>query len=77
MTPNIKLHEADSYEMEGRVVTTRTKGRQTRYILPSGARISLVHYKPHSVLEIGGFKSITVRVIGQKSDLTDLYDAVT
>ena len=77
MTPNIKLHEADSYEMEGRIVNTHTKGRHTRYILPSGARISLVHYKPHSVLEIGGFKSITVRVIGPKKDLMDLYEAVT
>ena len=77
MTPSIKLHEADDYTMEGRVLVTHTKGRRTRYILPSGARISLVHYKPHSVLEIGGFKSITVRVIGKKADLTDLYDAVT
>ena len=77
MTPNIKLHEADEYTMEGRIVVTHTKGRHTRYILPSGARVSLVHYKPNSVLEIGGFKSITVRIIGPKKDLTDLYAAVT
>lgn len=77
MTPNIKLQEVDSFKYEGRILYTVQAERVTRYILPSGARVSLMHYKGNSVLEIGGLKSITVRVSGPKKDLIALYEAVT
>ena len=70
----INLHD-DAYEVAGRVITTTAHGRTSRYVLPaSAARISKVDYNGRSILEMGGFKSVTVTVLGPTKVIDELFE---
>jgi hypothetical protein len=79
-TPTIDLTVVDEYDIEGRIIRVKSDKRKTRYVLPSGARISMWEGGVNglrSVLEVGGHKSITVRVVGDIDQIAKLYDFLT
>jgi len=69
--------DLDSYErfrVDGRVIyATSLTGRRSRFVLPTGARLSLMNRGETGTLEIGGYTKITVTVKGPIDQLEDLF----
>lgn len=69
------IYLAGDYTIDGTRITLRTEFGEYRYILPKGARRVVLQLGKQPKLMIGGFKSLTVSVVGPLEDLRTLADA--
>ena len=74
----IDLASFDSYTIEGRTIIGVTGRRTSRYILPTGARISVTlnNTTNRGVLEIGGYKTLTCTVSGPADDINRIWEFI-
>lgn len=71
----IDLDSYARFRVEGRVIyTTSHTGRRSRFVLPTGARLSLMTRGGSGTLEIGGYTKITVTVKGPSDQLEELFE---
>lgn len=76
-TTELRL-EGDAWSIDGATVTITTATRQSIYRLPKSARRIVLETLPHdrARLILGGLNTTTVTVVGPKSCIEQLREAV-